>query len=1244
VSPLTRAQEEVVTSLDENLCVTSGAGCGKTSVLVERYIHFLKQDLSLGLERLAAITFTENAAAEMRQRIRQACRRQFTDARQAGDTRRAQTWLRRYWDVDVAPIDTIHGFCGALLRRYPIEAGVDPRFVLLDEAAAAFLAEDVVRRYIEESLKSAETRPNALLSESRLNKAVQSEIRNPKSEINDLLIVFEHFSLPAAREILMEIVREKREVLARVAGPVMVKSDDEILRDLQEQVSERVLLVFRAALESQAIREAARTLGKWSGRSGDTLEEMRAATVEGLNRLQGARNAAQAAGIAERIIKGINARPRSAKAWPSQDAFDAVKAALVAVREALKEATGEVVPFDPETDRRHLALARALFRTAERTIAAYEAAKRDRSALDFEDLQIRARDLLKNEDRIRQECRKRFRAILVDELQDTNLLQFEIVDLLVSGDAARGREPLRPGALFGVGDPKQSIYRFRGAEFEVFQRALDRVGDAGRRELAESFRLHPGTAALVNHLFPPLMGDLYEPVEGRHHQANEIVAEIQYVLATKDQPDGFRSDEGHQAEANRLAARIRRLVQSRAVTVWDDKAGSGPATAKPGGAGRPATYGDIAILFRRMSNLHLYEQALEHAGVPYYVVAGRGFYKQQEVLDAINLLRVLDDPSDDLSLAGVLRSPFFAVSDEGLVHASRMGGSLFHSLRAAADAGTSAEEDRRGLRRAADLLPCWADAKDRMGLAALVDHIIFESGYAAANVGRFGGERAYANLRQMVELARRFQRDGIVSLGDYIDYVTDFMKSEMREEQAPVEVPGSDTVRLMTIHKAKGLEFPVVVIPDMGYVPQGPRVPYYVHPVTGLAVKMRDEDGEGRTSSALALARGDAEAAERAESCRVLYVAITRAKDFLLFASHMGYKSRGSDSWFSTLLAGLGADVKPGVPRRSAAETGEQTICLPDGKRIMLSARPPEGEAAKRGARRVGPRDLFRAGRVSWDEIHERGQRAARRPVAETLAQVRPVALPSRPPLRITATAMATYRRCPALYRWTEVLGIEDPEPSTVPEQTLSPRAWGVASHRAMELARSPDAAAIAAAVDGAIRETAVRPGPQADELRRRLAESVRAFWRGALGQRVAAARQAWREVPFVLSLAGTEIRGTIDLILESAAGQWEVVDYKSSSPAPKAAEAAAAEYGLQLGLYAVALGRRGGRPIDRWSVHFLGSDVTVERPVGPSDAAQIEAAAREVLAGIAAARFDRSDAGACARCRFGRVCNPGSP
>jgi hypothetical protein len=286
--------------------------------------------------------------------------------------------------------------------------------------------------------------------------------------------------------------------------------------------------------------------------------------------------------------------------------------------------------------------------------------------------------------------------------------------------------------------------------------------------------------------------------------------------------------------------------------------------------------------------------------------------------------------------------------------------------------------------------------------------------------------------------------------------------------------------------------------------------------------------------------------------------------------------------------------------------------------------------------------------------------------VAKALSSLSPPPPTRQTPARITVTALLAYRRCPKLYWLTAVLGVDvigEPAPAAGPGREsgrlLPPRTWGKVSHRAMELAAGPDEAAILAAVRGALREAPLGPGPMQDELRRRLAASVRGFWASEPGQRLAGARQSFREMPFVLAVDATEVRGVMDLVFQGADGQWEVLDYKTSaparqgdapptggqavaSPAPEAAAAAAAEYQWQLGLYAVAASRWLGRPVRRWTVYFLDAGRPAERTVGPDDLARAEDVAREVLAGIAGRQFGRTSSGMCSHCRFLRLCEGG--
>jgi len=345
-APLTPAQQEAVADLGRNWCVTSGAGCGKTRVLVERYIRFLEADLELPLERLAAITFTEMAAAEMRDRIRRACRDRLEEARSAGDAVRIERWLQRYWDVDVAPIHTIHGFCAAILRRFPIEAGVDPNFEMLDEAAADLLLRDVVCRTVEELLEAEDA---------------------------DVLAMLEHYDLKRGREVLAEIVGPHREVLRRVAEPVMARSDAEILKDLKQRSDALVREACEEVLADAGVVRALADLRKFSGKAGDKREAIRLQMLEAVDRIAGARTADVATAALEALL-AIHLRGGSAKHWPSAEALQTVTDATKILKDAFKEVNDDLPVFDEAVERQHLAVARAMFRTARRVQNNYDEA------------------------------------------------------------------------------------------------------------------------------------------------------------------------------------------------------------------------------------------------------------------------------------------------------------------------------------------------------------------------------------------------------------------------------------------------------------------------------------------------------------------------------------------------------------------------------------------------------------------------------------------------------------------------------------------------------------------------------------------------------------------------------------------------------------------------------------------------------------------------------------------------------
>ncbi|HEY6009108.1 MAG TPA: UvrD-helicase domain-containing protein, partial [Geobacteraceae bacterium] len=458
----------------------------------------------------------------------------------------------------------------------------------------------------------------------------------------------------------------------------------------------------------------------------------------------------------------------------------------------------------------------ALVRLSGKLAAAYRLRKQRRGALDFDDLLVKSRDLLARDGELRQELQRRFAVVMVDEFQDTNPIQKELVDLLVGPEQR----------LFIVGDPKQSIYLFRGADVQVFAAIREEIISRGGSDLyfQESFRSRKGIIDFVNSLFSRIMAGGSNPFEVVYREGDHLIPErrdpddppcVEFI--TLD--DTSDANQKRQVEATTIAARIRRLVQGTAgVEVFDRQATGTGSVPLP----RTPRYGDIAILFRRFSNLKLFERALRREGIPYYVVKGRGFFHCQEILDICSLLRYLEFDGDLVALAGVLRSPLCGVSDETLYLLAEACGGLNRWERLLRRHRNADEEgdlwtlidpsDRERLVALDCLLTRLRPLRDRLTLAELLEEILTATDVASTLLTTFQGEQKVANLRKLIELSRSFASLDEGALRRFIAFLTELTTAEPTEAEAVIAAEGEDVVRLMTVHQSKGLEFPIVFV------------------------------------------------------------------------------------------------------------------------------------------------------------------------------------------------------------------------------------------------------------------------------------------------------------------------------------------------------------------------------------------------------------------------------------------------
>ncbi|HVC18658.1 MAG TPA: UvrD-helicase domain-containing protein [Vicinamibacterales bacterium] len=867
-----------------NVVLEASAGTGKTRVLVDRYVNLLREGVDPGA--VLAITFTRKAAAEMRERIV----RRLREMAAGGELTKARWQELRTHLGDIA-ISTIDAFCLALLREFPLEADVDPGFDLADETQ--------VPRLVGESLD-----------------ATLRICRAQAREHDDVALVFAQLGEPRLRDGLTMLLA-RRLVAPDALDRFLAGSP----RDLTlEAVCTRTARALGDALAqapgglSGLLTDGPIHVPAFQALAADLHRVLEAVTRH--DPVPPARLRTVIDGIRDLVFTAGNTPRKRVQGSADDYASPAARRRHVETVQVLAGPVGEVI----RRFRRDLnvLLARGIRRIyviAERT---YRRTLDAHAVLDFTEVLSRALALLAQMDefaRSRWRLESRYHHVLVDEFQDTNRAQWDLVQLLIQswgeglGLASTG--PLLP-TVFIVGDRKQSIYGFRDADVRVLGEAAGaigglRPGDDPRRAISVSFRAVPELLAFVNDLFAampaPDRGDAFRYDEpDRFPVAGATGAREALGLAVADDLEGC-------AEA--VAAEIARLLR--------DAAG---VRDRGTGVARPIEPGDIAILFRTRETHRAYEKALERRRIPSYVYKGLGFFESDEIMDVVALLRYLGDPQSDLRASAFLRSRFVRLSDPAIGRlAPRIAGALLHpDIRdrlAALD-----PDDRAVLELTRASVRGWLDAADRVPPAELLDRILAETAYAYELRGP-RWPQARENLKKLRGLVRRIQNRGYATLARVADHLD--VLSAGDESNAIVDAVNA--VNLMTVHAAKGLEFPVVFLVNLGKG-SGGRTP-------GLRIVA--DDGAGAASVAVGEGGEDLDeeikARDREETKRLLYVAVTRARDRLYLSTVV--RPGGRSAW---ARGSLGSVLAPDVQRLfdEAAE-----IARNGGARVIWT--PPAG-------------------------------------------------------------------------------------------------------------------------------------------------------------------------------------------------------------------------------------------------------------------------------------------------------------
>jgi ATP-dependent helicase/nuclease subunit A len=843
-------QEPAVVERGRDVVVTAGAGTGKTRTLVARYLSLLADDLPL--RSVVAITFTRKAAREMRNRVREEVRQYLTRADLPAAER--ERWQSLYAELDAARIGTIHSLCAEILRAHPAEAQVDPRFEMLDEGQMAVLQ----RRAVDEALTWAADDPEAvvlfaLLGGDKLRTTLETLLRR-RWDAEDLLASLPNGLLDHWKVTLAE--RQTRALDGLLTWPNWAASVDILKNNEEDNPDDPMAIQRRAALA--AIRGA-------TGNLADRLDSL------------------------SRLDK-INLRGGSQRSWPEGKAqLNEVKDALRALRDLWRDHADLLELGLTALDGELAAAMPALREVFAFACARYDRFKRERNSLDFDDLERGALTLFRDNPTVRARWQGEVEAILVDEFQDTNAHQRDLVTYL-NGDGQR---------LFIVGDAKQSIYRFRGADVEVFRAERERIEDhdGAAVSLSTSYRAHQALMQGLNDLLRPVLGEeedparpWAEPFAPLAHYREEpgpgfTAPHIEIHLTV-----GSKSNGALDRAADALAARILELMTSGVQVVED-------------GEPRPIDYGDIAILCRATSSFNHYEDALERAGVPFLTVSGRGFYRRPEIRDLLNGLQALADPTDDLALIGLLRSPAFALSDAALYllweerDRCEEPASLWDVLQEAG--GDLPGEDARKAERARRFIATLHRQAGRMPVADLLKRYLDTTDYRAALI-QAGQARGARNVAKLLADAHT---SGVVGVGEFLEYVQGLRDAGTREGEARATAEGA--VQVMTVHAAKGLEFPVVVIGDITRSTPGSR-DVLVDPELGVLIKLKDADDTEASIYYVGKERDEDQA--EAESDRLFYVAATRAREKLILS---GCVKLGKDNQIRRIRGWLGQVAKP---------------------------------------------------------------------------------------------------------------------------------------------------------------------------------------------------------------------------------------------------------------------------------------------------------------------------------------------
>lgn len=911
------------------------------------------------VEDILAITFTRKAALEMRLKVSKELLKKSEEADNSG------FWQKSLSNLPNATISTIHSFAQQILFQYPLESGVDPQAGLLDGVERMLL--------IKECLQE-------ILTEKHSDPTVQSLVQNLKTSgelIKNLIKVYGTIrSLGKNFADLTSAARERYRLLQiEVTGYKTelydVLEEIELIVDARRQEKDPPVYVIR--------------FGEYDWRS--IWERFAAADTQEDPQVQ-------------------------------KDFKDLKFLLGPRIKDTKEVAEGAVAKLVRMMDFLAFQDAMPLYATVEEILielhSRYSSRKIQDNVIDFADLEWGLRSLLEDYPHVLEELRKRFKYVFVDEFQDTNPLQQQLIRLLA---------PYEANSLFIVGDPRQSIYRFRAAELAGFIEMQNEISDCGgeRMYLEKNFRSHKDLIDFQNALFPNLFqntGVDYDPVYPGRDFAPDDKKRLFFALPTEQDEKKNNLDELRAAEARNMAATMKKLVADG------------------------YEYGDFTILMRAMTDADLYVNTLQAAGIPIRLSGSSGLLARQEVLDLFNLIRILANPEDNIARVGLWRSPFYGLSDRDILRIRR---------------NLSSQKAEEAIRRAREIEQEWWKLRRRLShesLATVLADFVADKHYAVILAGvPYYGNRALGNIRKFIDQIASLENRGVTGLAEIMLFLR-----EMREEESltgeAIDPAVDNAVKIMSIHQSKGLEFKIVFLPQLERdVDQGISDMVYYTLDSGLAVRIRGESDNPVKDIYFKEMQEKEKEAGYAESIRVFYVAVTRAEEAVYFSA--AKRTKTESTYFNHLFEYLDRPQSDDEWQIHADNKGIQFNFFDES--VFIKGRPVRTDKPAKLKSRLQVKKHYRLRPIVRQETGVEEKLQIDLHSAENLPTIIP-AMPRRileRPL-LSASALITYNICPLryYYRYVQRYPVR-----SAPDSEFSPAQLGTAVHTVCELLTDPNAA-----------------------------------------------------------------------------------------------------------------------------------------------------------------------------------------